>query len=149
MIFWLVLELEISVRVMISWRVLVSFRGFFFEDYICAWWNIWISIILVFNVNGKVTMWHTPCLLLGKCYKKLIYKPILQAKWSNKQKTKVLCIKVHFVHFYLSNECCVKRHSSFPQLVCVCFIYFTHTKGQNPKPFFSFGGGWEHHLQVR
>jgi hypothetical protein len=26
----------------------------------------------------------------------------LQAKWSNKQKTKVLCIKVHFVHFYPS-----------------------------------------------
>jgi hypothetical protein len=32
----------------------------------------------------------------------LVWKPILQAKWSNKQKTKVLCIKVHFVHFYPS-----------------------------------------------
>jgi hypothetical protein len=32
----------------------------------------------------------------------LVCKPILQAKWSNKQKTKVLCIKVHFVHFYPS-----------------------------------------------
>jgi hypothetical protein len=40
----------------------------------------------------------------------LICKPILQAKWSNKQKTKVLCIKIHFVHFYPSiifkNEMC-------------------------------------------
>ncbi len=33
---------------------------------------------------------------------KHVCKPILQAKWSNKQKTKVLCIKVHFVHFYPS-----------------------------------------------
>jgi len=41
MIFWLVLKLEISYRVMILWRILVSFRGFFFEDYIIfAWWNI-------------------------------------------------------------------------------------------------------------
>jgi hypothetical protein len=28
-----------------SWRILVSFRGFF-EDYILAWWNIWVFIIL-------------------------------------------------------------------------------------------------------
>jgi hypothetical protein len=44
-------------------------------------------------------------MLLGKGISlgwKLVYKPILQAKWSNKQKTKVLCIKVHFVHFYPS-----------------------------------------------
>jgi hypothetical protein len=66
MIFWLVLKLEISYRVLISWRILVSFRGLF-EDYIFAWWNIWVSIILlfikiVFNVNDKATMWHTPCL---------------------------------------------------------------------------------------
>ncbi len=27
----------------ISWRILVSFRGFF-EDYIFAWWNIWASV---------------------------------------------------------------------------------------------------------
>jgi hypothetical protein len=33
MIFWLVLKLEICYRVMISGRILVSFRGFF-EDYI-------------------------------------------------------------------------------------------------------------------
>jgi hypothetical protein len=29
-------------------------------------------------------------------------EPILLAKWSNQQKIKVLCIKVHFVHFYPS-----------------------------------------------
>ncbi len=33
MIFWLVLKLEISYTVIISWRILVSFRDFF-EDYI-------------------------------------------------------------------------------------------------------------------
>jgi hypothetical protein len=43
MIFWLVLKLEISC---ISWRVLVSFRGVF-ENYIFAWWNIWVSRILL------------------------------------------------------------------------------------------------------
>jgi hypothetical protein len=42
-----VLKLEISYRVMISWRILVSFRGFFFEDFIFAWGNIWISIIFL------------------------------------------------------------------------------------------------------
>jgi hypothetical protein len=31
MIFWLVLKLEISYRVMISRRILVCFRGFFFK----------------------------------------------------------------------------------------------------------------------
>jgi len=44
-------------------------------------------------------------MLLGKGISlgwKLVCKPILQAKSSNKQKTKLLCIKVHFVHFYPS-----------------------------------------------
>jgi hypothetical protein len=36
MIFWLVLKLEISSRVIISCRILVSFRGFL-KDYIFAW----------------------------------------------------------------------------------------------------------------
>jgi hypothetical protein len=36
MIFWLVLKLEISYRVIISGRLLVSFRGFS-KDYIFAW----------------------------------------------------------------------------------------------------------------
>jgi len=46
MIFWLVLKLEISYRVIISWRILVCFRAFF-EDYIFAWSNSWVSIILL------------------------------------------------------------------------------------------------------
>ncbi len=83
------------------------------------------------------------------CILLLVCKPILQAKWSNKQKTKVLCMKVHFVHFYPSNECCVKRHSFFPQLVCVycvcvcvCVFYFFHTH-QSPKlKTFFFFWGW-------
>jgi hypothetical protein len=36
MIFWLVLKLEISYRVIICCRILVSLR-IFFEDYIFAW----------------------------------------------------------------------------------------------------------------
>jgi hypothetical protein len=36
MIFWFVLKLEISYRVIISRRILVSFRGFY-EDYTFAW----------------------------------------------------------------------------------------------------------------
>jgi hypothetical protein len=64
MIFGLVLKLEISYRVIISWRILVSFRRYF-EDYIFAWWNIWVFIFfclkIPFNVNGKATVWHTPC----------------------------------------------------------------------------------------
>ncbi len=46
MIFWVVLKLEISYRVIISWRILVCLR-WFFEDYIFACWNIWVSIILL------------------------------------------------------------------------------------------------------
>jgi hypothetical protein len=34
-IFWLVLKLEISYRVMISWRILISCRGFFWRLYFC------------------------------------------------------------------------------------------------------------------
>jgi hypothetical protein len=47
MIVWLVLKLEISYRVIISWRILISFRGCF-DGYIFAWWNIWVSIMLFF-----------------------------------------------------------------------------------------------------
>jgi len=36
MIFWPVLKLEITYKVVISGRILVSFRGFF-EDYILGW----------------------------------------------------------------------------------------------------------------
>jgi hypothetical protein len=36
MIFWLLLKLEISYRVMISWRILVSLRGFFWFFWVLA-----------------------------------------------------------------------------------------------------------------
>jgi hypothetical protein len=49
MIFWLVLKLEISYRVNISWRILVYFRGFFFEDYLFSWWNIWVFKFLLLH----------------------------------------------------------------------------------------------------
>jgi hypothetical protein len=41
-------NLRLVIRVIIFWRILVSFKGFF-EGYIFAWWNyIWVSIILLF-----------------------------------------------------------------------------------------------------
>jgi hypothetical protein len=47
MTFRLVLKLEIRYRVIIiSWRIVVSLRGFL-EDYIFAWWNVWVFIILL------------------------------------------------------------------------------------------------------
>ncbi len=66
MIFWLVLKLEISYRVMISWRILVSFRGFFWRLYFrmgkyLNFHNSSSCLQILFNVNGKATMWHTPC----------------------------------------------------------------------------------------
>jgi hypothetical protein len=40
MIFWLVLKLEISYRVMISWRILVSLTGFFLKIIFLHGFNI-------------------------------------------------------------------------------------------------------------
>ncbi len=71
MIFWLVfIKLEISYRVMISWRILVYFRGFFWRLYFCMvkYLNFHNSSFalryLLFNVNGKATVWHTPCFIV-------------------------------------------------------------------------------------
>ncbi len=68
MIFWLVLKLEINYRVMISWRILVSFRGFFLkiiflhdEIFEISYNSSFCLKILFNNVNGKATAWHTPC----------------------------------------------------------------------------------------
>ncbi len=63
------LKLEISYRVMISWKILVSFRGFFLKIIFLSGKNIWIFIVLlllwdIFDVNGKATVWHTPCFSL-------------------------------------------------------------------------------------
>jgi len=60
----------------------------------------------------------------------------------------VLCIKVHFIHFYPSNECCVKRHSFFSTtcvcILCVCVLFFSHTrKAKTQNLFFLLGVGWD------
>jgi hypothetical protein len=65
MIFWLLLKLEIIYRVILSWRILVSFRGFFWRLYFCMvkylhFHNSSFALRYVFNVNGKATVWHTP-----------------------------------------------------------------------------------------
>jgi len=79
MIFWLVLKLEISYKVIISWKIFGFFLEDFFEDYIFAWWNIWIStnllfaLKILFNENGKATVCDTPIVfssLKGKKKKK-------------------------------------------------------------------------------
>jgi hypothetical protein len=55
-IFWLVLTLEISYnRVIIYWRILVSFRGFF-EDYIFASWNI-LGFFFFFSCGTITRNW--------------------------------------------------------------------------------------------
>jgi len=43
--YWCYLFLTLWIS-LISWRIMVSFGGFL-EDYIFAWWNIWVSIILL------------------------------------------------------------------------------------------------------
>jgi hypothetical protein len=85
MIFWLVLKLEISYRVIISWRILVSFFRRFFEDYIFVRWNIFefhnssFALRYFFNVNGKATVWHTPLLKMSCKWKMICY---FQIKWT-------------------------------------------------------------------
>jgi hypothetical protein len=67
MIFWVVLKLDISYRVIISWRIFL----FLLEDF---FWRIYFHMgkylnfqnssfchKILFNVNGKATVWHTPC----------------------------------------------------------------------------------------
>jgi hypothetical protein len=56
MIFWLVLKLEISYRVIISWRILVSFGGFFEHYIFCR--------VKYLSVNGKATVWLTHSLFV-------------------------------------------------------------------------------------
>jgi hypothetical protein len=70
MIFWLVLNLEISYRVnMISWRVLLSLRGFLWRLYFCMvkYLNFHNPSLIkrFFDVKGKATVWHTPCFSWG------------------------------------------------------------------------------------
>jgi hypothetical protein len=65
--FWCCVFLTLRIT-LISGKILVSFRGFF-EDYILAWWNVWVSIVLLFlkilyNASGKATMRHAPCFTL-------------------------------------------------------------------------------------
>jgi hypothetical protein len=48
MIFWFVLKLEISFRVIMSWRILVFFREFFWRLYFCMVKYL-VSIILLLH----------------------------------------------------------------------------------------------------
>ncbi len=68
MIFWLVLKLEISYRVMISWRILVScFVNFLFLHVeIFEFSLFFVCLQILFNGIGKATVWHTPCTLLPR-----------------------------------------------------------------------------------
>jgi hypothetical protein len=66
MIFWLVLKFEINYyRVIMSWRILVSLGGFllkitFLHGEIFKFPLFFFFLQIIFNVNGKATMWHTP-----------------------------------------------------------------------------------------
>ncbi len=63
MIFWLMLKLGINDRVVIFWKSLVSFRGFFLkiislDGEILEFQLFFFCLKIFFNVNGKATMWH-------------------------------------------------------------------------------------------
>jgi len=85
MIFWLVLKLEISYNiVIISWRFfLVSFRGFvFWRLYFCmvkylSFHHSSLCLKILFNVNDKATMWHTPCWFCNECCLEYLGRPML------------------------------------------------------------------------
>ncbi len=65
MIFWLVLELGISYRVIIPWRILDSFRWFFEDCNFCmVKYLSFHTSSFPLNVNGKATVWRTPCIAL-------------------------------------------------------------------------------------
>jgi hypothetical protein len=88
MIFWLVLKLETSHRVIISWRILVSFLEDFLKIIFWLWWNKPLSFhnssfalkILFFNVICKAkVVWHTPCFVFfweGESIMNCSYKSI-------------------------------------------------------------------------
>jgi hypothetical protein len=63
----LVLKFEISYRVMMSWRILVPLEDFSSRLYFCMVkylnFHFFFCIKILFNVNGKATVWHTPCLV--------------------------------------------------------------------------------------
>jgi hypothetical protein len=59
MIFWLVLKLEISYnRVLISWRILVSFRGFFWRECFLHGEIICVPMILLLPYDSFKFKWQ-------------------------------------------------------------------------------------------
>jgi hypothetical protein len=62
MILWLVLKLEICYRVIISWRISVSFRGIlkiiFLHGEIFEFPSFFFCLKILFNVNGKASVTH-------------------------------------------------------------------------------------------
>jgi hypothetical protein len=105
MIFWLVLKLGISYRVIISWRILVYLRGFF-EDYIFAmvkyvsFHNSFFCLKIRFNVNGKASMCHTPCFYVGIIWVILAHGHVhsgrFPTRWTS-SKPKLLNRKQHWL----------------------------------------------------
>jgi len=70
--FWLLLKREISYRVMVSWRILVSFRGFFLKimflhGEIFEFPSFFFCLKIFFNVNGKAALRHSPCFIVSHC----------------------------------------------------------------------------------
>ncbi len=98
---------------------------FFFGDYIFAWWNIWVFIILfcltiVFIVNGKATLCDTPPCSLIKwrdervaCLRNFpsVLFPLSQAPlfWECLHFTPTLCSCIGSF-FYLASNVLHKRH---------------------------------------
>jgi hypothetical protein len=61
--------------------------------------NIWDKLFSckLFATKKFIPYVLASIFILKNYINKLVWKPILQAEWSNKQKYKVLCIKVHIL----------------------------------------------------
>ncbi len=89
------MTMETNPQVFIKWKNL-CLQFFQIEEPLIPDW-VFPKTLIWSSSFYEITSKHS------KFYRRLLVcKPILQAKWSNKQKTKVLCIKVHFIHFYPS-----------------------------------------------
>ncbi len=138
MIFWLVLKLEISHKVIISWRILVYSRGFFWRLYFCmvkylSFHNSSFACSL-FNVNDKATVWHIPSfdvaqvVIIQKCFGYIPYVDILNYLMEliiqSREFGPFLMEKKPLMSFYqvkiLAKICQWKKITALKLFWCVC-----------------------------
>jgi hypothetical protein len=123
MVFWLVLKLEISYRVTISWRILVSSRGFFLKiifllGEIFKFPSFFFCLKILFNVNGKATVWHNPLFHSSLCCS-LGGGPASEVSqfWLYRTHMKVDIFKYPFIFFWLSTKTWIRSFVTFTKLI--------------------------------